>query len=467
MLEYKNYIGGRFVDGTGAFAAIDPATGQPAAWVHEADVRLADRAVDEAHDIFDRAWGRIDSVERCGILYAVAAAIEDHSDALVAAEVTDTGQPSSHVAEFDIVHAAAQFRACADALATAISHVTPGRRPATYQIRKPLGVVGVFPSWRLPLLSLASGLAPVLAAGNTAVVKPAVDTPGTATLLAGIATEAGLPAGVYNVVHGFDTGAASERLSKHHRVRSILQEEGRRLRHRSASGTPERVTCVAIVCADADIAAAAGSIARSIAFKSGQSDASVDRVYIDRSVYDEMCSRLTEILDSQHAGADFGPLISRPHYEAVVHAFDRAAASGSKRITEHDPTDVPRDLRDGFWIRPTLWAADDLPRARAFQRIDGPTAILVPFDDERELNRRAFCGEGRLWTSIWTRAPERGHDLARTIDADTVWVDSWFVDHPYLAEPPGKTHDMYDAGDPATRMNSHTHLTRIFSLPPD
>lgn len=465
VLDYRNYMDGRFVDGTGAFAAINPRTGQPTAWVHEADASLVDRAVDHAHEAFEQEWGRVGESDRSALLLDIAAAIEAHIDALVSAEVADTGQPEARIAEFDIALASAQFRNCAEALESDSSGERGERSSTHYLARRPFGAVGIFPSWRLPILSLASTLAPVLAAGNTAVVKPASDTPGAATLLATVGADVGLPAGVYNVVHGFDSGPAAGRLGRHPRLRGVLHDGRRPQRRSGPSPSPHQAVTVAVVCADVDVAVVAEKVARSIVFNSGQFDESVDRVYVERAVYGELCVRLTAAIERLRAGVDFGPLISRSHHDTVVQALERTACSGLTLLTERDPSVLPGGLRGGFWLRPTLWAAENLAQARSFERVDGPAGVLVPFDDVNDLDRRVFCDTGRVCASVWTGDVDRGHRIARTMGAETVWVNSWFIDHPRVAQH--EEHGRRWTDGPAARIARYTHVTRVFSSSPN
>jgi len=221
-----NYIDGQFVRGKREFADVNPADGSVIAQVGEADQDLVDAAVSSAHKALRGEWARWGIRERAAQLHKVADAIEARFDCFVAAEVADTGKPVALASKLDVPRAAANFRAFADAIKTAglesFQTETPdGRNALNYVVRKPLGVVGIITPWNLPLLLLTWKVAPALACGNTVVVKPSEETPATATLLAEAIKEAGIPDGVYNVVHGFGPNSAGEFLTQHPDVNAV------------------------------------------------------------------------------------------------------------------------------------------------------------------------------------------------------------------------------------------------------
>ena len=218
MKSIQNYIAGQFVRGKREFADLNPADGSVIAQVTEASQEQVDQAVLAARDALKGEWGRLGVRERGARLHRVADAIEKRFDCFVRAEVADTGKPISLAAKLDVPRAAANFRVFADLIKMAglesFQTETPdGGSALNYAVRKPLGVIGVITPWNLPLLLLTWKVAPALTCGNTVVVKPSEETPATATLLAEAMQEAGIPGGVYNVVHGFGPGSAGEFVS--------------------------------------------------------------------------------------------------------------------------------------------------------------------------------------------------------------------------------------------------------------
>ena len=207
----RNFVGGAFVEGHRLFDKINPVDGTLAATVHEAGSDLVDAAVAAARRALDGPWGQYSVAERARLLRRVADRIEDRFEEFVAAEVADTGKPVALARQRRRARAIANFRAYADTVSARgldsfLTELPDGRRALNYAVAKPLGVVAVIVPWNLPLLLLTWKVAPALACGNAVMVKPSEETPSTATLLAEVMAEAGVPAGVFNVVHGFGPG---------------------------------------------------------------------------------------------------------------------------------------------------------------------------------------------------------------------------------------------------------------------
>ena len=223
-----NYIDGRFEEGgAGAtFANIDPASGRETGRVHEATLADVDRAVRAARRALTGPWGQMTTAERVRLIAAVADEIERRKEDFLAAEVADTGKPRHVASHIDIPRGASNFRMFADVVSTlpteAFATPTPdGAGALNYTVRKPKGVVAVICPWNFPLLLMTWKVGPALACGNTVVVKPSEETPRTAALLGEVMDAVGMPAGVYNVVHGFGPGAAGEFLTSHPDVDAI------------------------------------------------------------------------------------------------------------------------------------------------------------------------------------------------------------------------------------------------------
>jgi aminomuconate-semialdehyde/2-hydroxymuconate-6-semialdehyde dehydrogenase len=223
----RHFINGKYVDGCGAVMdKHSPIDGTLAASVAEGGKAEVAAAVDAARAALDGPWGGFPAAKRAQLLQAVAAGIERRFDELVAAEVADTGKPVSLAREMDIPRSAANFRHAVEMISHTPNELfdspTPdGSGALNYTVRTPVGVVAVVSPWNVPLLMLSSKVAPALACGNTVVVKPSEETPRTATLLGEIMNEAGVPAGVFNVVHGRGPDSAGEYLTRHPGVNAI------------------------------------------------------------------------------------------------------------------------------------------------------------------------------------------------------------------------------------------------------
>ncbi len=224
--QLRNFVGGRFIEGGNPFDVFDPATGQVHATAYEASREMVDAAVQAARAAVHGEWGRMPLAKRRTLLMRVAERIEERFDEFLEAEIADTGKPHTLAHHLDIPRGAANFRVFADAIASLPTESyemdTPdGGKAVNYAVRKPLGVVAVISPWNLPLLLMTWKVAPAMACGNAVIVKPSEETPSTTTLLGEVMNEVGIPAGVFNVVHGFGPDSAGEFLTSHPGVRAI------------------------------------------------------------------------------------------------------------------------------------------------------------------------------------------------------------------------------------------------------
>ena len=337
----RNVINGESVEGIRTFDKFSPLDGSLIAQVHEAGPHEVDRAVASARAALSGPWGRMTVTERATILRRVADIIERRFDDLVAAEVADTGKPEALARELDVARAAANFRAFADVVSSAgldsyLTEISDGRRALNYAVRKPLGVVAVIVPWNLPLLLLTWKLAPALATGNTVVVKPSEETPSSATLLAEVLLEAGVPAGAVNIVHGFGEGSAGEYLTTHPGIDGVTFTGETSTGSAIMRAVAPRVRPVsfelggknaALVFADADLDAAIAGLARSTFLNTGQVCLCTERIYVERSIFEEVSAGLTE-----HAGAcaSAAPRTPRP---PPGHSSRRSTARKCCRIS--------------------------------------------------------------------------------------------------------------------------------------
>lgn len=445
----RNFVDGVFVepDPSAGFDAVNPATGEVYAQVHEADERLVDRAVRAARDAVGRGWGDSAVAARAAVLRRAADLIEERFEEFVAAEVVDTGKPITQARALDVARAPANFRAFADMIAGAgqesfITDTASGTRALNYTVRKPLGVVAVIVPWNLPLLLLTWKVAPALACGNAVVVKPSEETPASATLLAEVLDQAGLPRGVYNVVHGFGANSAGEFLTHHPQVDGITFTGSSTTGRHVMSTAASRVRPVslelggknaAIVFDDADLEETIVGLGRSIFTNTGQVCLCTERVYIQRGIFDDIVAGLAETVRNLRLGDPMdertttGPLVSMSHQEKVRTYLDLATEEGATVVTGGGVPSISGHLSGGAWIEPTLWTSVDNSARVMREEIFGPVAGLVPFDTEDEAISLANDTEYGLASAVWTQDLRRGHRVAARMNVGLSWVNTWYL----------------------------------------
>lgn len=447
----SNFVDGRFVepDERRGYLNIDPATGTEIAQVHEADQTLVDRAVASARRAL-ASWADTPVPERTDLLRRAAARIEDRLEEFVAAEVADTGKPISQVREVDMPRTLAHFRTFADVVAAAgqesfLTELPHGRRALNYGVRKPLGVVAVIVPWNMPLLLLTWKIAPALGCGNAVVVKPSEETPSTATLLADVLTEVGLPAGVYNVVHGFGVNSAGEFLITHPGIDGITFTGSSQTGSSIMKAVAPRVRPVslelggknaAVVFDDVDQDDVLAGLTRAVFSNTGQVCLATERVYVQHRVFDTIAAGLVDrarALRMGHpldAATTTGPLISQTHRRKVLSYFETAEQAGAQILTGGGVPELGRGLDDGSWVEPTLWTGLTNADRTTREEIFGPVAALIPFGTEEEAIALANDTEYGLVASVWTNDLQRGHRVAQAMNVGTSWVNTWSLRDP-------------------------------------
>lgn len=449
-LTRQLFVDGEYCDADRGefFDKRDPATGERVARVALADADDVDRAVQAARR-GQRAWARLPLEQRVRVLQRVADRIDARRQDFLAAEVADTGKPASLASRLDIPRGAANFRAFASVGASVSGASWLGDTPdggagsmLNYTVRAPLGVVGVICPWNLPLLLMTWKVAPALAAGNAVVVKPSEETPSTATLLGEVMNEAGVPAGVYNVVHGFGPGSTGEALVGHPQVAGITftgeSTTGATIM-RQAAPQMKRVSFelggknAAIVFADADFEEAVAGVARSTFTNCGQVCLCSERVYVERPIFERFVQALADRARAERAGdpwaseTSLGPLISAGHREKVLSYYGLARQEGAEVVVGGGIPSLDDRLQGGYFIEPTVWIGLDEGARCIREEIFGPVCHVRPFDTEEEAIALANDSDYGLCAALWTRDVKRAHRVAHQIDVGLVWVNTWFL----------------------------------------
>lgn len=443
-----NFIDGKFVTVSGTpFENRNPATGELINLVSEADAAAVDDAVKAARRALKGPWGRMSEQERSAILRKVADGIMKRFDEFLKAEVLDTGKPATLASHIDIPRGAANFNIFADQVLTLSTETfrmaTPdGAGALNYAIRVPRGVIGVVCPWNLPLLLMTWKVAPALACGNTVVVKPSEETPTTAALLGEVMNEAGVPPGVYNVVHGFGPNSAGEFLTRHPGVDGVTftgeTATGTAIMKAAADGVrPVSLELggknAAVVFADCNLDKAIEGTMRSVFANCGQVCLGTERVYVERPIFDVFVERLKATAAGLTMGDPFdkattmGPLISQEHRKKVLSYYENAKKEGATLVLGGGVPDLAGAYAKGSFVQPTIWTG--LPETSAVVReeIFGPCCHIRPFDSEEEAITAANDSPYGLATSIWTENLTRAHRVAAQIDVGITWVNSWFL----------------------------------------
>jgi len=444
-----HFIDGAYVESRSGktFANYSPVDGTLINTVHEAGRDEVDAAVSAARAALTGPWGGMSIAERAEVLYRVADGITARFDEFLAAECADTGKPRSLARHIDIPRGAANFKAFADLVRNvateAFTMPTPdGTGALNYAIRTPKGVIGVISPWNLPLLLMTWKVAPALACGNVVVVKPSEETPTTTALLGEVMNEAGVPKGVYNVVHGFGPDSAGAFLTEHPGVDAITftgeTSTGAAIMKAAAEGVRDVSfelggKNAALVFADCDMDKAVEGTMRSVFANCGQVCLGTERVYVERPVYVEFVQRLKAAAEELRPGrpedeaANFGPLISKQHQEKVLSYYDKARRDGATVVLGGGVPEMGEALRAGAWVEPTIWT--DLPASSPVLReeIFGPCCHVQPFDSEDEAIALANDTPYGLAASVWTENASRAHRVAARIEVGICWVNSWFL----------------------------------------
>src|ERR1700730_6611741 len=448
-LTFAHFIRNRFVASSSGrqFEKRSPVDGSLLGMVPEAGASEVNAAVEAAQAAFVGPWRRLTLTQRVGLLEAVAAEIDRRADEFIDAEVQDTGKPRALASHLDIPRGATNFRAFADivkSVPTECSETpTPdGRTALNYSVRVPRGVIAVVCPWNLPLLLMTWKVAPALACGNTVVVKPSEESPGTATLLGEVMQAVGMPAGVYNVVHGFGEDSAGELLTSHPGVAAVTftgeTRTGEAIMKAAATGVrPVSLELggknPGIVFADCNFEAAVAGISRATFLNCGQVCLGTERVYVQREIFEPFVKALRESAEALKPGhpsdksTGIGPLISSKHRDKVLSYYRIAIDEGARLVCGGGIPNMPETLSGGAWIQPTIWTG--LPESSRVVReeIFGPCCHIAPFSTEDEALALANVTPYGLAATVWTRDVGRSRRMAASLAAGIVWINSWFV----------------------------------------
>ncbi|MEM9352065.1 MAG: aldehyde dehydrogenase family protein [Planctomycetota bacterium] len=434
------FIGGKWVSSASGktFETIHPATEEVVAEVAEGDAADVALAVDAARSQFDGGeWSKMNPRDRGRLMYQLADLLEKDAENLAALETLDNGKPINDSRNADIplvIDCIRYYAGWADKIQ---GDTIPLRGDYfCYTRREPVGVVGQIIPWNFPALMAAWKWGPALATGCTIVMKPAEQTPLSCLRMAKLAQEAGIPDGVINVVPGYGPTAGAA-LVEHPGVDKIaFTGEGTtaKIIQRAAAETTKRLTFELggkspnVIFADADMEQAVDGAHFGLYFNQGQCCCAGSRLFVQSSVYDEVCERLADKNGQTRVGDPFdpetqqGPQVDRAQFEKILSYVEYGKQDGARMLSGGE-----RHGDRGYFVEPTLFAdvTDDMRIAR--EEIFGPVMSVLKFDDVDDIAARANDTNFGLAAAVWTKDVAKAHRFASKVRAGTVWVNCYDV----------------------------------------
>lgn len=425
--EYGLFINGEFVPGSDpTFATISPATEEKITTVASASAADVDRAVAAARSAYRGSWSKLSGRDRGKYLFRIARLVQERSRELAVAESLDNGKPIRESRDVDIPLVAAWFFYYAG-WADKLEHAGLGQAP------RALGVAAQVIPWNFPLLMLAWKIAPALAAGNTVVLKPAETTPLTALLFAEIVQQAGLPAGVVNIITG--AGETGRALVNHPDVNKVAftgsTAVGREIA-RALAGTPKKLTlelggkAANIVFDDAAIDQAIEGIVNGIFFNQGHVCCAGSRLLVQENIHDDVVERLKLRLETLRLGdpldknTDIGAINSAEQLARIHSLSSSGEEEGAKKWSPS--CDLPQN---GFWFAPTIFTNVSTSHRIAREEIFGPVLSILTFRTPAEAIAKANNTPYGLSAGIWSEKGSKVLAVADKLRAGVVWANTF------------------------------------------
>jgi len=441
----KLLIGGEWVEAASGkrFATVNPATAETLTDIAEGGAADVDRAVAAARKAFEAsgkgAWRSLSASERGRLLWKLADLIENNIEELAELETLDNGKPIFESRYVDMPMVADVFRYYAG-WATKIQGETVNTFESafTYTLREPVGVVGAIVAWNFPLLLASWKLGPALACGCTVVLKPAEQTPLTALRFGELCQEAGLPAGVINIVTGGPEAGAA--LVRHPGVDKVAftgsTAVGKEIM-RSAADTLKRITLELggkspnIVFADSDLDSAVKGAINGIFYGKGEVCCAGSRLFVESKVQDEFLGKLVERAKKLQPGDPLDPktrlgaIVSQEQMKQILGYIEAGQKEGAQLLAGGKRAAVNGDK--GYFVEPTIFGGVKNEMKIAQEEIFGPVLATLGFDDIEQVAELANRNVYGLAAAIWTRDVKKAHALSRRLKAGTVWINTYGV----------------------------------------
>lgn len=442
-MKIANYIAGSLVPPVSGqyLENIQPSTGKVYSFIPDSDNSDVEQAVSAAQAAFP-AWSSTPASERSRILQRLADLIGQNQEKLALAESIDNGKPVSLANSVDIPRAESNIRFFATAIMHFASEAHIMEKSAiNYTNRKPIGVVGCISPWNLPLYLFTWKIAPAIAAGNCVVAKPSEITPMTAYLLSELCIEAGLPAGVLNIVHGLGAKTGNAIVS-HKKIKAISFTGGTSTGAHIASVAAPMFKKLSlelggknpnIIFADCDFDKMLATTLRSSFSNQGQICLCGSRILVEKSIYEKFKNAFVEKVSKMQIGnpldpnTKMGAVVSEPHMNKVLSYIELAKQEGGTVLTGGKRKQMEGDLENGYFIEPTVIEGLG-PNCRTNQEeIFGPVVTIFPFETYEEAVQMANSTEYGLAATVWTENLTKAHKFASELESGIVWINCWLL----------------------------------------
>ncbi len=441
MQKILNYINGNYTEPLSGLWLdnFNPSNGEIYSQTANSNAQDIERAYDSAKAAFP-LWSNTTIEERSKIMLRIAELIDENLDSLAAAEAKDNGKPLSLAKAVDIPRASSNFRFFGNAITqfSSEAHESVGLNTMNFTLRQPIGVVGCISPWNLPLYLFTWKIAPAIAAGNTVIAKPSEVTPMTAFLLGEICSQAGLPKGVLNIVHG--TGPSTgQAIVEHPNIKAISFTGGTKTgEHIARTAAPmfKKLSLELggknpnLIFADCDYDKMLTVTVRSSFANQGQICLCGSRIFVEATIYDKFKKDFISKVEQLKIGDPFndetnmGALVSKPHMEKVQSYISLAEEEGGKILSGGKQVTV-KGFEDGYYLEPTIIEVfDDKCRVNQ-EEIFGPVVTIMPFKTEEEALQMANGVKYGLSATLWTSDLNRTMRLSKQLEAGIVWVNTW------------------------------------------
>lgn len=443
MYKLQNYINGKLVEPVSKsyLDNYNPANGKVYSLIPDSDEKDVELAYQAAKSAFP-LWSITPKEKRSQYLLKIAALIEKNLDKLALAESTDNGKPLKLAKTVDIPRAAANFHFYATGILHYAAHSHSMEDTAiNYTLRQPVGVAGCISPWNLPLYLFTWKIAPALAAGCTVVAKPSEVTPMTAHLLSEICIEAGLPAGVLNIVHGLG-GKVGNAIVSHKHIPLISFTGGTKTGEHIASIAAPMFKKLSlelggknpnVIFADCDYEKMLSTTMLSSFANQGQICLCGSRIYVEKSIYEKFKKDFVEktkalvVGDPLNDDTKIGAVVSKPHQEKILSYVELAKQEGGTVLCGGHAINLEGELSEGYYIAPTIIEGLSHTCRTNQEEIFGPVVTITPFDTEEQALEMANSTRYGLASILWTENLTRAHRFANNIHAGIVWINCWLL----------------------------------------